>query len=134
MLRVEIERVWQVNQQVYGADKVWRQLRREHIVVAHCTVKRLMRQLGLGGVSRDKAVRTRCADPAAACLQDRGNQQFIAERSNQLWLSDFTYVSTWQGFVYVAFVIDVFAHHIVGWRVSSNMLTAFLLNALEKAL
>ncbi|MFD2447155.1 IS3 family transposase [Vogesella fluminis] len=134
MLRVEIERVWQVNQQVYGADKVWRQLRREHIAVARCTVERLMRQLGLRGVSRGKAVRTTRPDPAAACPQDRVNRQFVAERPNQLWVSDFTYVSTWQGFVYVAFVVDVFARYIVGWRVSRNMHTEFVLDALEQAL
>ncbi|MFD2447208.1 IS3 family transposase [Vogesella fluminis] len=134
MLRVEIERVWQVNQQVYGADKVWRQLRREHIAVARCTVERLMRQLGLRGVSRGKAVRTTRPDPTAACPQDRVNRQFVAERPNQLWVSDFTYVSTWQGFVYVAFVVDVFARYIVGWRVSRNMHTEFVLDALEQAL
>ncbi|MDC7692322.1 IS3 family transposase [Vogesella sp. SH7W] len=134
MLRVEVERVWQVNQQVYGADKVWRQLRREHIAVARCTVERLMRQLGLRGVSRGKAVRTTRPDPAAACPQDRVNRQFVAERPNQLWVSDFTYVSTWQGFVYVAFVVDVFARYIVGWRVSRNMHTEFVLDALEQAL
>ncbi|WP_440030503.1 IS3 family transposase [Chromobacterium amazonense] len=133
-LSVEIERVWQVNQQVYGADKVWRQLRREHIAVARCTVERLMRQLGLRGVRRGKAVRTTRPDPAAACPLDRVNRQFVAERPNQLWVSDFTYVSTWQGFVYVAFVVDVFARFIVGWRVSRSMHTEFVLDALEQAL
>ncbi|MEJ8676948.1 IS3 family transposase [Chromobacterium amazonense] len=134
ILMIEIERVWQVNQQVYGAEKVWRQLRREHIAVARCTVERLMRQLGLRGASRGKAVRTTRPDPAAACPLDRVNRQFVAERPNQLWVSDFTYVSTWQGFVYVAFVIDVFARFIVGWRVSRSMHTEFVLDALEQAL
>ncbi|GGY04732.1 transposase [Paludibacterium paludis] len=133
-LIVEIERVRQVNQQGYGADKVWRQLRREHIAAARGTVERLMRQLGLRGVSRGKAVRTTRPDPAAACPLDRVNRQFIAERPNQLWVSDFTYVSTWQGFVYVAFVVDVFARFIVGWRVSRSMHTEFVLDALEQAL
>ena len=129
-----IERVWQVNLQVYGADKVWRQLRREEIEVARCTVERLMRRLGLRGVSRGKGVRTTVGDTAAPCPLDRVNRQFKAERPNQLWVSDFTYVSTWQGFVYVAFVIDVFARRIVGWRVASSMRTDLVLDALEQAL
>jgi len=129
-----IERVWQANMQVYGADKVWRQLRREGMVVARCTVERLMRRQGLRGVRRGKVVRTTIGNPAAPCPLDRVNRQFSAERPNQLWVSDFTYVSTWQGFVYVAFVIDVFARRIVGWRVSSTMHTDFVLDALEQAL
>ncbi|WP_156895495.1 IS3 family transposase [Massilia putida] len=134
VLSVEIERVWQANLQVYGADKVWRQLRREGTDVARCTVERLMRKAGLRGVMRGKVVRTTVADAKAPCPLDRVNRQFKAQRPNQLWVSDFTYVSTWQGFVYVAFVIDVFARRIVGWRVSSSMRTDFVLDALEQAL
>ena len=130
----EIERVWQANLQVYGADKVWRQLNREGVVVARCTVERLMRRQGLRGVVRGKVVRTTISDRKAACPLDRVNRQFKAERPNQLWVSDFTYVSTWQGWLYVAFVIDVFARRIVGWRVSSSMHTDFVLDALEQAL
>lgn len=129
-----IERVWHANMRVYGADKVWKQLRREGSDVARCTVERLMRQCGLRGVIRGKAVRTTQADKAVPCPLDRVNRQFRATRPNQLWVSDFTYVSTWQGFVYVAFVIDVFARRIVGWRVSSSMQTDFVLDALEQAL
>ena len=113
-LMPHIQRVWQANFQVYGADKVWRQLQREGIQVARCTVERLMRQLGLRGVRRGKVVRTTFADTTAPCPLDRVNRQFKADRPNQLWVSDFTYVSTWAGFVYVAFVIDVFARRIVG--------------------
>ena len=130
----EIERVWQANLQVYGADKVWRQLNREGVAVARCTVERLMRRQGLRGVMRGKVVRTTVSDGKAACPLDRVNRQFKAERPNQLWVSDFTYVSTWQGWLYVAFVIDVFARRIVGWRVSSSMHTDFVLDALEQAL
>ena len=130
----EIERVWQVNLQVYGADKVWRQLNREGVVVARCTVERLMRRQGLRGVVRGKVVRTTISDSKAARPLDRVNRQFKAERPNQLWVSDFTYVSTWQGWLYVAFVIDVFARRIVGWRVSSSMHTDFVLDAQEQAL
>ncbi len=129
-----IERVWHANLQVYGADKVWRQLRREGMVVARCTIERLMRRHGLRGVRRGKVVRTTIGNPAAPCPLDRVRRQFSVERPNQLWVSDFTYVSTWQGFVYVAFVIDVFARRIVGWRVSSTMHTDFVLDALEQAL
>ena len=134
MLVSEIERVWQVNLQVYGADKVWRQLNREGIAVARCTVERLMRQQGLRGAMRGKPVKTTRPDPAAPCPLDRVNRQFSATRPNQLWVADFTYVSTWQGFVYVAFVIDVYARYIVGWRVSRSMHTDFVLDALEQAL
>jgi putative transposase len=133
-LRPEIQRVWQANMRVYGADKVWKQMNRERIAVARCTVERLMKQLGLRGVMRGKRVRTTIADAAAARPLDRVNRQFRADRPNQLWVSDFTYVSTWQGWLYVAFVIDVFARRIVGWRVSSSMTTDFVLNALEQAL
>ena len=130
----QVHRVWQANHQVYGAEKVWRQLNREGVAVARCTVERLMRQLGLQGVRRGKAVRTTIPDPKAPCPLDRVNRQFRAERPNQLWVSDFTYVSTWQGWVYVAFVIDVFSRRIVGWRQSSSMHTEFVLDALEQAL
>ena len=130
----EIERVWQANLQVYGADKVWRQLNREGVAVARCTVERLMRRQGLRGVVRGKVVRTTISDSKATCPLDRVNRQFKADRPNQLWVSDFTYVSTWQGWLYVAFVIDVFARRIVGWRVSSSMHTDFVLDALEQAL
>lgn len=119
---------------VYGADKVWRQLKRESIPVARCTVERLMKRLGLEGARRGKVMRTTVPDKALPCPLDRVNRQFKADRPNQLWVSDFTYVSTWQGWLYVAFVIDVFARHIVGWRVSSNMRTDFVLDALEQAL
>jgi putative transposase len=133
-LAPQIQRVWQANMQVYGADKVWKQLAREGTAVARCTVERLMRRLGLRGVMRGKVVRTTVSDSKAPCPLDRVNRQFRAERPNQLWVSDFTYVSTWQGWLYVAFVIDVFARRIVGWRVSSSMRTDFVLDALEQAL
>jgi transposase InsO family protein len=134
VLLTQIERVWHLNMQVYGAQKVWRQLKREGIAVARCTVERLMRKQGLAGVRRGKVVRTTVPNPAAPCPRDHVNRQFVAQRPNQLWVSDFTYVSTWQGFVYVAFVIDVYARYIVGWRVSRNMQTDFVLDALEQAL
>ena len=129
-----IQRVWHANWQVYGADKIWRQMNREGIVVARCTVERLMRQLGLQGARRGKKVRTTISDTKAPCPLDRVNRVFKAERPNQLWVSDFTYVSTWQGWLYVAFVIDVYARRIVGWRVSRSMHTDFVLDALEQAL
>ncbi|MEY8690076.1 MAG: IS3 family transposase [Leptothrix sp. (in: b-proteobacteria)] len=129
-----VEQVWDANLQVYGADKVWKQMNREGVEVARCTVERLMRRLGLRGVRRGKVVRTTVSDNKAPCPQDKVNRQFKAERPNQLWVSDFTYVSTWQGWLYVAFVVDVFARRIVGWRVSSSMTTDFVLDALEQAL
>jgi putative transposase len=134
LLVPHIERVWEANLQVYGADKVWKQMNREDIEVARCTVERLMRRLGLQGARRGKTVRTTVPDRSAPCPLDRVNRQFNADRPNQLWVSDFTYVSTWQGWLYVAFVIDVFARRIVGWRVSSTMATDFVLDALEQAL
>lgn len=133
-LMVEIRRVFEANFHVYGVRKVWRQLGREGIVVARCTVARLMRAMGLKGVVRGKTVRTTIPDPAAPCPLDRVNRQFKAPRPNALWVSDFTYVATWSGFVYVAFVIDVFARRIVGWRVSRTAHAAFVLDALEQAL
>jgi transposase InsO family protein len=130
----EIQRVWRTNLQVYGADKVWRQLGREGIDVARCTVERLMRKHGLRGVVRGKVVRTTISNRDTPCPLDKVNRQFRAERPNQLWVSDFTYVSTWQGWQYVAFVVDVYARRIVGWRVSDSMRTDFVLDALEQAL
>ena len=134
VLMRHIQRIWDANRQVYGVDKVWRQLQREGLAAARCTVARLMRQRGLRGVRRGQAVRTTVPNLAAPCPRDRVNRQFRAERPNQLWVADFTYVSTWQGFVYVAFIIDVFARRIVGWRVSRSMRTDFVLDALEQAL
>ena len=133
-LMPDIERVWRSNRQVYGADKVWKQMKREGCIIARCTVERLMKRLGLQGVRRGKVVRTTISDMKAPCPLDRVNRQFKADRPNQLWVSDFTYVSTWQGWLYVAFVVDVYARRIVGWRVSSSMHTDFVLDALEQAL
>ena len=133
-LMPQLQRVWDVNWQVYGADKVWKQMNREGIAVARCTVERLMNKQGLCGVRRGKVVRTTTPDTSAPCPLDRVNRQFTADRPNQLWVSDFTYVSTWQGWQYVAFVIDVYARRIVGWRQSSSMRTDFVLDALEQAL
>ncbi|EIY0283904.1 IS3 family transposase [Escherichia coli] len=132
-LKREIQRVYDENHQVYGVRKVWRQLLREGIRVARCTVARLMAVMGLAGVLRGKKVRTTVSRKTVA-TGDRVNRQFVPERPDQLWVADFTYVSTWQGFVYVAFIIDVFAGYIVGWRVSSSMETTFVLDALEQAL
>jgi transposase InsO family protein len=133
-LMPEIERVWQANLRVYGADKVWKQMNREAIPVARCTVERLMSRMGLQGARRGKTVRTTVPERSVPCPLDRVKRQFSADRPNQLWVSDFTYVSTWQGWLYVAFVIDVFARRIVGWRVSRTMSTDFVLDALEQAL
>ncbi|WP_432704352.1 IS3 family transposase [Escherichia coli] len=132
-LKKEIQRVYDENHKVYGVRKVWRQLLREGIRVARCTVARLMAVMGLAGVLRGKKVRTTISRKAVTA-GDRVNRQFVAERPDQLWVADFTYVSTWRGFVYVAFIIDVFAGYIVGWRVSSSMETTFVLDALEQAL
>ncbi len=130
----EIRRVFAANFGVYGVRKVWRQLQREGIEVARCTVARLMRQMGLKGVVRGKSIRTTVSDAAAPCPRDRVNRQFTAPRPNALWVSDFTYGATWSGFVYVAFVIDAFARKIVGWRVSRSARAEFVLDALEQAL
>ncbi|HBD8298988.1 TPA: IS3 family transposase [Escherichia coli] len=132
-LKREIRRVYDENHQVYGVRKVWRQLLREGIRVARCTVARLMAVMRLAGVLRGKKVRTTVSRKTVAA-GDRVNRQFVAERPDQLWVADFTYVSTWQGFVYVAFIIDVFAGYIVGWRVSSSMETTLVLDSLEQAL
>jgi len=132
-LRAEIRRVFEGNFGVYGVRKVWRQLGREGMSVARCTVARLMRQMGLRGVVRGKQTRTTIPGKAP-CPADRVNRQFRTARPNLLWLADFTYVATWQGFVYVAFVIDAFARRIVGWRVSRTAHAGFVLDALEQAL
>lgn len=134
VLRPEIQRVCDQNYKVYGVRKAWHQLRREGFDVARCTVARLMKQIGLRGALRGKSVKTTHSDPSAPCPQDKVNRQFRASSPNILWVSDFTYVSTWQGFVYVAFVIDTLANHIVGWRVSGSPKTDFVLDALEQAL
>jgi putative transposase len=130
----EIERVHEANFQVYGARKVWRQLRRENVVAARCTVERLMRRMGLQGVVRGRRCRTTIADDSAALPSDLVKRDFRAERPNQLWVADFTYVATWSGFVYTAFVIDVFARRIIGWRVARSMRTELVLDALEQAI
>jgi putative transposase len=133
-LSQEIRRVFAANFGVYGVRKVWRQMQREGIAVARCTVARLMRQMGLQGVVRGKSIRTTVSDASAPCPRDRVNRQFTAPRPNALWVSDFTYVATWSGFVYVAFVIDAFARRIVGWRASRSARAEFVLDALEQAL
>ena len=133
-LKIEVQRVFAENFGVYGARKVWRQLRREGFAVARCTVERLMASLGLQGAIRGKPVRTTISDKAVPCPLDHVNRQFHAVRPNALWVSDFTYVATWTGFVYVAFVIDAYARRIVGWRVSRTAHASFVLDALEQAL
>jgi putative transposase len=133
-LRPEITRVWQATRRRYGAKKVWKQLTREHIPVARCTVVRLYRDLGLRGVVRGRRVRTTIPEASAARSLDLVQRNFTATRPNQLWVSDFTYVATWRGFVYVAFVIDGFARRIVGWRASTSMRSDLALDALEQAL
>ena len=133
-LKIEIRRVFDANYRVYGVRKVWRQLRREGFDVARCTVARLMKTMGLQGVIRGKHVRTTVSDKAVPCPLDQVNRQFHAPAPNRLWVSDFTYVSTWTGMVYVAFVIDVYARFIVGWRVSRTAHAGFVLDALEQAL
>jgi putative transposase len=133
-LKVEVRRVFEENFRVYGVRKVWRQLQREGTGVARCTVTRLMRQLGLEGAIRGKPIRTTVRDKAAPCPLDRVNRQFQAPAPNMLWVSDFTYVASWTGFVYVAFVIDAYARRIVGWRVSRTAHAGFVLDALEQAL
>lgn len=131
---VDIQRVFDENFQVYGVRKVWRQLNREHIEVARCTVERLMRRLGLQGAVRGRSCRTTVSDDTSYRPDDLVNRQFTATRPNQLWVADITYVATWTGFVYVAFIIDVFARRIVGWRVTRSPGTDLLLDALEQAL
>ena len=133
-LKPEIRRVWDENFQVYGAHKVWKQLNREGLEVARCTVERLMRALGLRGVVRGKKYKTTIPDELADRRQDRVNRMFTVSRPNALWVADLTYVATWRGLVYVAFVIDAFARRIVGWRVSSSLRSDIALDALEQAL
>ena len=133
-LRVEIERVWTDNRRVYGARKVWEQLRREQVAAARCTVERLMAGLGLKGVVRGTSVRTTVPDAARPQPPDLVGRAFTATRPDALWVADFTYVATWQGMVYVAFVVDVFARRVVGWRASARMRTDLALDALEQAL
>jgi transposase InsO family protein len=135
MLAPQVQRVWREHREVYGVRKVWKQLRREGYAVARCTVARLMRRLGLAGVVRGRRFTvTTAPDLAAARPPDLVARQFTAERPNQLWVADLTYVATWRGFVYVAFVIDVFSRRIVGWRVSSSLRSDLALDALEQAL
>ncbi|WP_147082585.1 IS3 family transposase [Methylobacterium haplocladii] len=134
VLMTEIRRVYEANFCVYGVRKIWRQLDREGITAARCTIARLMRAMGLQGVVRGKTVQTTIPDPATACPLDRVNRQFKAACPNRLWVADFTYVATWGGFVYAAFVVDVFARRIVGWRVSRSARADFVLDALEQAL
>lgn len=133
-LRGSIRRIWEDNFRAYGARKVWRQLQREHIPVARCTVERLMCQEGLRGVVRGRRARTTIANDLFEKPLDRVQRRFVASRPDELWVADFTFVATWTGFVYVAFVIDVFARRIVGWRTSRSMHTELVLDALDQAL
>jgi len=133
-LRGQIGRVWRENFCTYGVRKTWKQLNREHVRVAKCTVRRLMRQLGLRGCSRGKSFKTTVPDTGSVRPADLVERQFVATRPNQLWVADFTYVATWRGFVFVAFVIDVYSRMIVGWRVASTVKTELVLDALEQAL
>jgi putative transposase len=132
-LSPKVQRVWHDNYQVYGARKIWRQLHREGELVGRDRVARLMRSLGIAGVVRGKTRRTTVPDPAATRAPDLVQRQFTAIRPNQLWVSDFTYVASWSGTVYVAFVIDVFSRLIVGWRAATSMRTELVLDALEMA-
>lgn len=133
-MRPEVQRVWDQSFKVYGVRKVWCQMRREGFDVARCTLECLMRELGIQGVTHGKAQKTTGPDKALQCPRDKVNRQLQAPAPNALWVSDFTYVSTWQGFVYVAFVIDTFANRIVGWLASRSPQTLFALDALEQAL
>jgi len=133
-LRALVDRVWRENFRVYGVRKVWRQLHREGVEVARCTVERLMRAMGLQGAMRGRTFTTTIPDDAAMRPPDLVDRDFSASRPNELWVADLTYVATWRGFVYVAFVIDVFARRIVGWRVSSSLRTDLALDALEQAI
>ena len=135
VLRAIIQRIWDENQRVYGPRKVWKQMGREGLHEARCRVRRLMREMGLAGAVRGRAwVTTTQADPTADRPSDLVDRHFTATRPNQLWVADFTYVATWRGVVYVAFVVDVFARRIVGWRVSSSLRTDFVLDALDQAI
>jgi putative transposase len=135
VLRAIIRRIWNEHQQVYGPRKVWKQMGREQLRASRCRVRRLMREMGLAGAVRGRAwITTTDSRRDAERPHDLVDRNFTATRPNQLWVSDFTYVATWRGFVYVAFVIDVFARRIVGWRVSSSLVTDFVLDALEQAI
>jgi putative transposase len=134
VLRARILQIWKANFCVYGVRKVWRELIRQQLAVARCTVARLMRELGLKGIRRGKKVRTTVPDEAAARPADLVQRQFVATRPNALWVADLTYVATWRGFAYVAFVVDVYSRMIVGWRVSTSLRTDLALDALEQAL
>ena len=135
VLKTQIQHVWDAHFRVYGSRKVWRQLRRDGVRVARCTVRRLMRVMGLAGATRGRAwVTTTAPDVAATPPVDLVARDFTAVRPNQLWVSDFTYVATWRGFAYVAFVIDVFSRRIVGWRASASMRTDLVLDALDQAI
>jgi len=131
---IQIRRVWDESGQRYGARKVWEQLKRDLVEIPRCRVERLMRKHGLVGVRRDKGIKTTVSDPKVPCPTDLVEREFHAEHPNRLWVSDFTYVSTWAGFAYVAFVVDVYARYIVGWKVSYSMSADFVLDALEQAL
>ena len=133
-LKPKIQKVWDDNWKVYGVRKAWRQLRREGVDVARCTVARLMAGMGLRGIVRGKIIKTTFSDASVPCPRDKVNRQFRSTAPDILWVSDFTYVSTWQGFTYVAFIIDTFANRIVGWKVSKSAKTDFVLDALEQAL
>lgn len=133
-LCTKIDAAWKDNRKLYGARKIWHVLLRDNEEVARCTVERLMRRLGLKGVLLGKKVVTTNPDTSQPCPDDKVNRLFMADRPNKLWVSDFTYVQTWSGTVYVAFVIDVFARRIVGWRASTSMKTKFVLDALEQAI
>jgi len=133
-LKPEITRVWYENFQVYGARKVWKQLKRESMPAARCTVERLMKDLGLRGARRGKAFKTTVPDTGALRPADLVERQFVATRPDQLWVADITFVATWRGFVFVAFIVDVFSRRIVGWRVSTSLRTDLVLDALEQAI
>jgi len=133
-IKPEVRRVFEANFKVYGVRKVWHQLRREGVAVAKCTVERLMRTMGLAGVRRGKTTVTTVSNPKAPCPLDKVNREFRVSRPNALWVVDFTYVHTWAGFVYVAFVTDAYARRIVGWKVSTSATADFVLDALEQAI
>lgn len=133
-IKEQIKRVHDDSSGLYGTRKVWRQMRRDGIEVAKCTVERLMRTMGLAGVRRGKTTITTVSNPKAPCPLDKVNREFRVSRPNALWVVDFTYVHTWAGFVYVAFVIDAYARRIVGWKVSTSATASFVLDALEQAI
>jgi putative transposase len=135
VLRAIIRRIWDEHHQVYGPRKVWKQMGRENLRAARCRVRRLIREMGLAGAGRGRAwTTTTQSQPTPDRRNDLVDRHFAATQPNQLWVADVTYVATWRGFAYVAFVIDVFARRIVGWRVSSSLVTDFVLDALEQAI